>query len=148
MGGVFDDGQVVAGSNLTDRIKVGGQPSNMHGNNGFRARCDGRFNLRWIKVEVCGADIYQHGFGVEIAHDLGRRSKGVRCCDHFVTTLQPGCFQDQVHGGRARVDGNGMFGADSGDKLRLELARLRAGRDPARGQGFFDVRKLGVVNIG
>ncbi len=109
---------------------------------------DGRFDLRRIDVEVVGCTSTRTGSGVEIAHHLGRGGKGVGRGDHLVALLQADGFQGQVHGRRAGVDGDGVFGAHGGGKLGLELARLGAGGDPAGFERFVDLLEFGRVDVG
>ena len=131
MGGVLDHRQAETPGYLVDRIQVGRQPRDMDRHD--RPGAPGDRGLKQIRahVETAFIDVHQHWSCVEVADYLRSSSEGVGRRDHLITALEADRLQRQVHGRGARVDRNGVSGADGRGKLRLELVSLWAGSDPA-----------------
>ena len=148
VGGVFDHGQVVPCCKRIDRIHFGGQAGDVDGDDGAGALGDGSLDQVRAQVQAAVIDVHQHGFGVEVADDLGGGGEGVGGRDDLIALTQAGGFERQVHRRGAGVDGYGMFGADGRSELSLELAGLGAGGDPARVERLFDLDQFLIVDVG
>ena len=135
MGSVFDDDQVVTGGDGIDGVQVGRQAGDVDRDDGPGALGNSGLDQVRIEVKVSGANIDKHRLCLKVAHGFGRGCKGVGAGDHLVAPLRANRFQGQVHGRRAEVDGDGVFGPKGSRKLSLELASLGAGGDPTRSQG-------------
>lgn len=110
MGGVFDDRQVVASRNSVDSVQVGRQAGHVNRDDGLGMPGDGGFDEIRVEVQVSRTNINKHGLGIEVAHHFGGGGEGIGCGNHFVAPPQADGFQGQVHGRRARIDGDGVSG--------------------------------------
>ena len=141
---VLDDGDALAPRDVENRVHVGRLAVQVHGNDGFRPRGDGGFELRRIHRPIARLDVHEHRRGARVFDGRDGGHEGVRDGDHFVAASDAGGEQRQVQGARAAVDADGVARVAIGGKRLLERGHRRA-EDELR---FVEHAEHGGVDFG
>ena len=163
VGGVLDHAHVVDAGERGDPVDVGHLAAVVHGDDGARgARIGDAGDAARLaeRVEQAGGVAGIEVERVVLAVDEARAWRRSRSTTSAVaakvmvgtSTRSPGRtpvgFERQVQRGGARVDGDGVRGADGGGELALERLALAAGGEPARAQDGGDGGDLFVADGG
>ena len=98
---VLYDVEVVARCDLHNRVHVGHLPVKMHGDDGARFVCDGRFDFRRVYVVGERVNIYKDGLRAQTRDRASRGEEGIGGRDNFVAGLDADCHQGHQQGVRA-----------------------------------------------
>ena len=86
---IFQHPQIMATSQRQQRVKVNRLPIQMHGQNDFGARRDGRLDQIHIKVVRRQTRLDRYHGGATLRHGQPSRNVGVAGHDHFITGAYP-----------------------------------------------------------
>lgn len=98
LGGILDDGQVVASGDLENLVHACALPVDMNWHDGAGARGDGGFDPTDIDIEVIGIDIDINGSGAEARDGAGRSEEGPGGGDDLVSGADIECHQSEQQG--------------------------------------------------
>ncbi len=134
LAGILDHEELVLLRDGQDRVHVGGQPLDVHGDDGLRARGDGRLELRGIHAVRPRVDVDEDRDGVLVQGAGGGGEEGERGGDDLVPRSDAARRQGHVQGRRAAHRGEAVLCADVRRPFLLQGRRLRrrAARHDAR----------------
>ena len=153
---VLHQPESVPGSESLERVDVHHQAADMGGDHSHHwrirrelpkplARSDRRkLSRRVVKIQVCRhrVTVYEDGNSALVTHDLGRCRKRHRWYQNPFPLPQAECFNRQMQGGGARVERDGVAGANGPCEPFLELSHSGSGGQPSgveSGYHFLDL---------
>ena len=119
----------------TERIELGGVAGVMDRENRACARRHGGGDVLRIEVERIWLDIHQHWPRTHMLDHVHGRGERHGRGDDFVARPDARAHERGVQGRRARAHGERAGRLQVGREVGLELASLRAGRDPTGTEG-------------
>jgi hypothetical protein len=125
-------------SEIENGIHVTGITGIVNGNYGPGAGSNRALEPRNVDVEGVGAAIDQDGSGFEIKDDLAGGSEGHSGEDDFVALLEVDGGEGEMQSGGARIDGDGVSGAEILRERGFKLLGARAGGQPSTLQDVHD----------
>jgi hypothetical protein len=129
---------------------VAGQAGVMHRHDGARVRRDRGLDGGDGDRHPLGLDVDEHRLRAQVAHHFRGGGEGQGGNDDLVAGADADALQRKMQPGRGRIDRDRLQAAvaEIGLEVELELARHRAGRDPAGTQTGDDGLDLGLVDVG
>jgi hypothetical protein len=132
---------------VLDWQAVGGPAGEMDRNDGSRLAGHSRGDRARVEVEAGRIDVGEHGSCAGMHDAIGRGTEGQRRRDDLIARTDAGCQQRQVEAGRARIDGNGVLGAEAPRKRLFEALDPAPGRQPSGLNGRNDLGNLRVADV-
>ena len=127
LAGILDHEQVVLPGDRQDRVQVGRQPLDVHGDDRLGALGDRRLQLGRVHVVGARVDVHEHRDGVLVQRAGGRGQEGEGGGDHLVARPDADRGQRHVQGRRAAAGGQAVLRADVVGPLLLQRRHLRRG---------------------
>lgn len=122
---VLDHQQTMALCNRVDRIHVGGQTSEVDGDDRAGLLGHRRLDLRRIKIVGRWIDIHEHRDRPDLETGSRCRHEGIRGNDHLIANVKSGGDQGHFERRGPTGDGEAEIAVVVAGKLLLELAGLR-----------------------
>ncbi len=126
LGGVFDDGEIMAAGDGEDGVHVGGLAVQMNGEDGAGARGDGGFQLSGVQVVGAGIDVDVNGRGAGVADGGDGGVESVGDGDDLIAGADARGEQGEVQGAGAGVDADGVGDLAIGGEFFFEGGDGRA----------------------
>ena len=104
LAGVLDDREAVLLGDRAERVHVARVAEHVHGQDGARARRDGRLDGRRVEHERLGIDVGEDGRRALVEHAVGRGHERDRRRHDLVALADAGRAHEQVQAGRAARD--------------------------------------------
>jgi hypothetical protein len=113
------------------RVEIERGAGEVHRNDQFRPRGQGRCDAIRRRHQRVGVDVDEHGRRPAQHDEIDRGNPGHRGRYHFIAGPDAERVQDQVHPGRGRRQRDRVATAHRSAEPALELGALAARRDPA-----------------
>ena len=132
LGRVFDYPQVVAASNLDDRVHVGRLPVKVHRDDGPGPGCNGRFDPGAVKVECSPVRFHSYRRCTGVGYRQPGGDVGVGRDNHLVAGTDIHGPQDQVQRFQTVSDTDALLRVAVVGELSFKGIHLAAEYEPAR----------------